>query len=35
MNTIGSRIAKWRKEKGLTQEELAVKMGVSAQAVSK
>lgn len=35
MNTIGSRIAKWRKEKGLTQEELAAKLGVSAQAVSK
>ena len=35
MNTIGSRIAKLRKRKGLTQEELAVKLGVSAQAVSK
>ena len=35
MNTIGSRIAQLRKGKGLTQEELAVKLGVSAQAVSK
>ena len=35
MNTIGSRIAKCRKEKGMTQEELAIKLGVSAQAVSK
>ena len=35
MNTIGSRIAKLRKGKGLRQEELAVKLGVSAQAVSK
>ena len=35
MNTIGSRIAKLRKGKGLTQEELAAKLGVSAQAVSK
>ena len=35
MNTIGSRIAKWRKEKGMTQEDLAVKLGVSSQAVSK
>jgi len=33
--TIGSRIAKYRKEKGLTQEELAQHMGVSSQAVSK
>jgi len=33
--TIGSRISKFRKEKGMTQEELANIMGVSAQAVSK
>ncbi len=33
--TIGNRIQKYRKEKGLTQEELAGKMGVSSQAVSK
>ena len=33
--TIGNRIQKYRKEKGLTQEELAEKLGVSAQAVSK
>lgn len=33
--TIGSRIAKYRKEKGMTQEELAQHMGVSSQAVSK
>lgn len=35
MNTIGTRIAKWRKEKGMTQEDLAAKLGVSSQAVSK
>lgn len=35
MSTLGSRIAAWRKEKGITQEELAEKMGVSSQAVSK
>lgn len=35
MNTMGSRIAARRKEKGMTQEELAAKLGVSAQAVSK
>ena len=35
MNTMGSRIAARRKKMGMTQEELAVKMGVSAQAVSK
>lgn len=33
--TIGSRISKYRKAKGLTQEELANKLGVSSQAVSK
>lgn len=33
--TIGSRIAKYRKEKGMTQEELASRLGVSSQAVSK
>lgn len=33
--TLGSRISALRKEKGLTQEELAEKLGVSSQAVSK
>ena len=33
--SIGSRIAKYRKGKGLTQEALANQMGVSSQAVSK
>ena len=33
--TIGKRIAHLRKEKGLTQEELAGQMGISPQAVSK
>lgn len=33
--TIGKRIALLRKEKGLKQEELAEKLGVSGQAVSK
>lgn len=33
--TIGSRISKFRKAKGMTQEELAGKLGVSSQAVSK
>ena len=33
--TIGNRIAKYRKEKGFTQEGLAEKLGVSSQAVSK
>ena len=33
--TIGSRISKFRKTKGMTQEELAFTMGVSSQAVSK
>ena len=35
METLGSRIAAYRKAKGLTQEELADKLGVSSQAVSK
>ena len=35
METIGNRITKYRKEKGLTQETLAEKLGVSSQAVSK
>ena len=34
-DTLGKRIAALRKEKGLTQEQLAEKVGVSAQAVSK
>lgn len=33
--SMGNRIQKFRKEKGLTQEDLAEKLGVSAQAVSK
>lgn len=33
--TIGNRISKFRKAKGMTQEELASKLGVSSQAVSK
>ncbi len=33
--TIGEKIAKLRREKSMTQEELAEKLGVSAQAVSK
>ena len=33
--TIGKRIAHLRKEKGMTQEELAQHMGISPQAVSK
>ena len=33
--TNGNRISKYRKEKGMTQEELAGKLGVSSQAVSK
>lgn len=32
---IGNNIAKWRKEKGLTQDQLAEQLSVSAQAVSK
>lgn len=35
MNSIGTKIAFYRKSKGMTQEELAEKLGVSAQAVSK
>ena len=35
METIGNRIAKYRKAKDLTQEELATKQGISSQAVSK
>lgn len=34
-NTIGSRIAARRREKGMSQENLAEKLGVSSQAVSK
>ena len=33
--TMGSRISKYRKAKGMTQEELAGMLGVSSQAVSK
>ena len=33
--TIGNRISKYRRAKGLTQEGLAAQMGVSSQAVSK
>lgn len=35
MESIGNRISKFRKAKGLTQEELANQLGVSSQAVSK
>lgn len=35
METLGQRIAKYRKEKGLTQDELASKLNISPQAVSK
>ena len=35
MNSIGSKISFYRKAKGMTQEELAQRLGVSAQAVSK
>lgn len=35
METIGNRISKYRKARGMTQEELAGKLGVSSQAVSK
>lgn len=34
-NTLGSRIAEYRKTKGITQDQLAEYMGVSSQAVSK
>ncbi len=34
-NTIGQSIKKLRKERNLTQEELAAQLNVSAQAVSK
>lgn len=34
-NTLGKRIAQYRKGKGLTQEQLAEQLGVSSQAVSK
>ncbi len=33
--TIGTRIARLRRERGMTQEELGERLGVSAQAVSK
>lgn len=35
MNTIGRRITQLRKEQGMTQEELAQKLDVTSQAVSK
>jgi len=35
INTLGSRIAEYRKAKGITQDQLAEHMGVSSQAVSK
>lgn len=35
METIGKRIAKYRKNRNLTQEQLAEKLGVSPQAISK
>ncbi len=35
MDTVGSRIAELRRAKQLKQDELAEKLGVSAQAVSK
>ena len=34
MDTLGKRIAALRREKGMTQEELAERLGVSPQAVS-
>ena len=33
--TIGDRIAKYRRNQGLSQEELAEKLGISRQSVSK
>lgn len=33
--TLGKKIVQYRKEKGMTQEEMAEKLGVSSQAVSK
>ena len=35
METVGKKISKYRKLKGMTQEDLATKLNVSAQAVSK
>ena len=35
IQTIGTQIAKLRKDRNITQEDLAKKLGVSAQAVSK
>lgn len=35
MESIGNRITKYRKEKGMTQEALAERLGISSQAVSK
>ena len=35
LESVGSRIAKRRRERGLTQRQLAATMGVSPQAVSK
>ena len=35
MTTLGQNIRKLRKERGMTQEELAAKLNISAQAVSK
>ena len=35
MTTIGKNIRKLRKERGMTQEELATRLNISAQAVSK
>ena len=35
MESIGKRITKYRKEKGLTQEGLAERLGITSQAVSK